>query len=92
MKENFKISKEDKLDIAEFLHAVHTDTLIRSELIKCIDAFKNAGVVSNREHEHVMQNMHTNDDEVMRLMGDYLVRISDEQGQSIMRDYYSGKL
>lgn len=87
-----KIENKDKLQIAEFVHAIQTDTLIRSEVAKCIDALKNAGVVSKLEHESVMQSMKSNDGRALKLMGDYLVRISDEQGQSIMRDYYAGKL
>ncbi|WP_107039940.1 hypothetical protein [Brumimicrobium mesophilum] len=90
--ENIEITQKDKLHIAEFVFAVECDTLIKTELTRCMMAFYNSKIITERERDVVSAYVSVNYAKALDLMGDYLLRISAEQGDLIMKEYYAGKL
>jgi len=85
-----ELTKEQELAIAEFIFALSTDTLIISEVTKCLDVLRKTNLMSAEQYMKECQKIDMN---VVVLMQDILdEKILVEQGKELMAKYTSGKL
>lgn len=81
-----KFTKDEKGIIADFVHANETDTLIVTEAIKLIEVLADHKLIEEKEWLRRVKEKEPN--LVSDLMMVLKTKISNEQGQSIMDEYY----
>jgi hypothetical protein len=92
MAQNFiDFTKEQQVVIADFVHAYDTDTLIVTEAEKLLDVLHQHSLLDNyRELKQELAEKKTGITD--RIKNILFNKVSEQQGVSIMNEYYKGNL
>ena len=85
--DKINFTKEEKTIIGDFIHAVSTDTLIKSEAVDLINVLDAHNFIDNKSE--LIKKVEAQDSEIVSELKRILTtKISSEQGEEIMNEYY----